>query len=117
MISSKYETGEVWVADLNPRHGTEAGKRRPVLIIQSQILLDADHPSTIILPLTTQLIKDAYPLRVRVLGNPMLETSDVMIDQIRAIDNQRLVKGPIAKISDEILKTIFNALHEIIAEK
>ena len=36
--------GEVWLADLDPRRGTGPGKTRPVLIIQSQALLDVDHP-------------------------------------------------------------------------
>ena len=46
----KLEHGAVWLADLNPRRGTEPGKTRPVLIIQSQALLDAGHPSTLINP-------------------------------------------------------------------
>jgi len=49
------ERGEVWLADLHPRRGTEPGKTRPVLIVQSQALLDAGHPSTLIIPLTTNL--------------------------------------------------------------
>lgn len=51
--------GEIWLANLSPRHGTEPGKTRPVLIIQTQALLDAQHPSTVIIPLTTNLIEDA----------------------------------------------------------
>ncbi|MDE2140360.1 MAG: type II toxin-antitoxin system PemK/MazF family toxin, partial [Gammaproteobacteria bacterium] len=39
--------GSVWLANLNPGHGTEPGKIRPVLIVQSQALLDAEHPSTL----------------------------------------------------------------------
>ena len=30
------ERGEVWLTDLDPRRGTEPGKTRPVLIVQSQ---------------------------------------------------------------------------------
>ncbi len=37
-----------------------------MLIVQSQPLLDADHPSTIVVPLTTNLIEDTAPLRIRV---------------------------------------------------
>ena len=59
------ERGSVWLANLNPRRGTEPGKMRPVLIVQSQALLDADHPSTLIVPLTTRLVEDAEPLRLR----------------------------------------------------
>ena len=56
----RYNFGEIWLANLNPRVGTEAGKTRPVLILQNQILLDATHPSTTILPLTTKLINNAF---------------------------------------------------------
>ncbi|MDA1107469.1 MAG: type II toxin-antitoxin system PemK/MazF family toxin [Proteobacteria bacterium] len=40
--------GSVWLAHLNPGRGTEPDKIRPVLIVQSQALLEADHPSTLI---------------------------------------------------------------------
>jgi len=50
---SRPRRGEIWLANLNPRRGTEAGKTRPVLVVQAQSLLDAEHPSTIVLPLTT----------------------------------------------------------------
>jgi mRNA interferase MazF len=58
--------GEIWLTNLNPRRGTEPGKTRPVLIVQAQTLIDAGHPSTLIVPLTTNLIDDAEPLRIRV---------------------------------------------------
>ncbi|MGD0905494.1 MAG: type II toxin-antitoxin system PemK/MazF family toxin [Terracidiphilus sp.] len=32
--------GEIWLADLSSPHGTEPGKTRPVVIIQSQALLE-----------------------------------------------------------------------------
>ena len=32
--------GEIWLADLNPRRGTEPGKTRPVVAVQAQALLD-----------------------------------------------------------------------------
>lgn len=42
--------GEIWLANLDPRRSTEPGKMRPVLIVQSQALLDATHPSTVVIP-------------------------------------------------------------------
>jgi mRNA-degrading endonuclease toxin of MazEF toxin-antitoxin module len=41
------ERGEIWLANLNPRRGTEPGKTRPVLIVQAQALLDAGNPPSI----------------------------------------------------------------------
>ncbi len=83
---------EIWVANLDPRHGTETGKTRPVLIVQTN-LLNKIHPSTLICPLTTNVQPESEILRVhlrkgtaKVKGN-----CDIMIDQIRAIDNRRLI--------------------------
>ena len=55
---------DVWIADLNPRIGTEPGKKRPVLIIQSNLLNKANHPSTLICPLTTNVKPESDILRV-----------------------------------------------------
>lgn len=85
---------EVWLADLNPKIGTEPGKTRPVLIIQTNLLNKIPHPSTIVCPLTTRIEKEADILRVHLkkgMAN-LLENCDIMIDQIRAIDNKRLIK-------------------------
>ena len=86
-----FRRGAIHLANFNPSKGTEAGKIRPCLIIQSDLLNDAGHPSTTLLPLTTQLIDDAAPLRFRVRAQEQLQAdSDVMIDQVRTIDNTRI---------------------------
>jgi mRNA interferase MazF len=111
----KLNYGEIWLANLNPGNGTEPGKTRPVLIIQTQALLDAGHPSTLVIPLTTNLIDDAEPLRVRIMANGKLKkNSDLLIDQIRAIDNKRLVEGPLYRCEEDLLKKVREYLQEII---
>jgi len=85
---------EIWLADLNPQIGTETGKIRPVLIVQTDLLNRIPHLSTLICPLTTHLTNGASVLRVLVrrgVAN-LHQDCDIMIDQIRAIDNKRLVK-------------------------
>ena len=107
--------GEVWLADLNPPQGTEPGKTRPVLVVQSQALLAAGHPSTYVIPLTTKLVNNAEPLRIRVpAAEKLLRDSDLLMDQLRAIDNRRLVKGPILKLSASAMKEILRALVELL---
>ncbi|MEP7322844.1 MAG: type II toxin-antitoxin system PemK/MazF family toxin [Saprospiraceae bacterium] len=84
---------DLWLADLNPRLGSEAGKIRPVVIIQTD-LLNSTHPSTIICPITTKVSVDSEILRVH-LYKPNIglkEDSDIMIDHIRTLDNRRLIK-------------------------
>ena len=34
----KIKQYEIWIADLNPRFGTETGKTRPVVIVQTDLL-------------------------------------------------------------------------------
>ena len=107
--------GEIWLADLNPHRGTEPGKTRPVLIVQAQALLDAGHPSTLIVPLTTTLIDDAEPLRLRVEPRGTFHrASDVLIDQLRAIDNARLIRGPLSTLDDTTLARIDEALTHVL---
>lgn len=107
--------GEVWLADLNPRRGTEPGKTRPVLIVQAQALLDAGHPSTLIIPLTTQLIDEAEPLRLRIQAQGKLrKDSDLLVDQLRAIDNQRLIEGPLTRLTAVQLRDVARAIADVL---
>jgi mRNA interferase MazF len=111
----KIKKGEVWLANLNPTKGTEAGKIRPVLILQDQTLLDVLHPSTLIVPLTTNLIDDAQPLRIRIEAQEGLEKdSDLLLDQLRAIDNKCLIKGPLTRLGEEELRNVYDAVCEVI---
>lgn len=98
------ERGWFYLADLNPRRGAEPGKTRPVFVVQTDLLNRQGHPSTVIIPLTTNVQDDAEPLRVRVkAGSPGFSAdSDLMIDQIRAIDNQRLYRQNTGKLIKKI---------------
>lgn len=107
--------GDIWLANLNPTKGTEPGKTRPVLILQDQNLLDIAHPSTIIIPLTTHLIDSAEPLRIRIKAKDQLQKdSDLLMDQIRAIDNKRLIQGPLSHLSVAELKLVRAAVFEVM---
>lgn len=99
---------EIWIADLNPKIGTEPGKTRPVLVIQTNLLNKIPHPSTIICPITTNVKKDSEILRVHLKKGTadLHQDCDIMIDQVRAIDNKRLIKktGKLPKELSELVK-------------
>ena len=108
---------EIWIADLNLRFGTETGKMRPALIIQTD-LLNGIHPSTIICPITTNVQEKSELLRVhleRGTGS-VKEACDIMIDQIRAIDNKRLIKriGKIPTNQQEQLKENLKIIFDLL---
>ena len=117
------ERGWFYLADLNPRRGTEPGKRRPVLVLQSDLLNRIGHPSTIVAPLTTAVVDDAEPLRVRVPTRTkgIREASDILIDQVRSIDNRRLCRQesnrPLKKIArapDELMRQVESCLKLVL---
>ena len=89
----KIEKFHVYLADLNPRFGTEPGKVRPVVVIQTD-LLNSHHPSTLVCPLTTNVVREASVLRVHISKGEagLSQVSDILVDQVRAVDNRRLVK-------------------------
>ena len=87
----KIKQYDIWLANLNPSKGTEPGKTRPVVIIQTD-LLNETHLSTIICPITTNVNKKIELLRVHLKAGQLDNISDILVDQIRAIDNKRLIK-------------------------
>jgi mRNA interferase MazF len=114
-MDRKFSRGDIWLANLNPGRGTEPGKVRPVLIIQNQALLDAQHPSTLIIPLTTNLLEDAEPLRIRIgAGEGLEQDSDLLMDQLRAIDNKRLIQGPLLQLDDVHMGLVCKAVCEVM---
>ena len=92
--------GEVRLVNLNPRRGTEAGKIRPCIVLQSDLLNEADHPSTTVIPMTTRLVDAAAPLRFRIAQRGNLKAdSDAMIDQVRTIDNRRFTGEALTRLT------------------
>ena len=120
----KLKRGQVWEADFEPQtHKEEPGKRgRPALVIQTNILNAAGHATTIVIPGTTQVYRDAqgdgYPLRVAVgrLGKAKEET-DLLVDQIRTISNRRFISDkPLAELSRAHMKRVEDALRILTGE-
>lgn len=98
---------EIWIADLNPQIGTEPGKTRPVLIVQTNLLNKIPHPSTIVCPITTNVKKESEILRVHLKKGTvnLHQACDIMIDQVRAIDNRRLTKR-ISILPEELIELV-----------
>lgn len=96
---------DIWLANLNPSKGTEPGKTRPVVIVQTNLLNDS-HPSSIICPISSNVLPDLQLLRVHLDSSQLDKESDILIDQIRAIDNRRLISklGELTKTQLKLVK-------------
>src|SRR6185312_11434468 len=102
----KIKQYDIWIADLNPRFGTETGKTRPVAILQTD-LLNKFHPSTIVCPITTNVKPYSEILIVHLTkgATRLKEDCDIIIDQIRTIDNKGLLKK-IGALNEEQIEAI-----------
>ena len=95
---NKVLRGEVWAVEFEPQtHRQEPGKKeRPALVIQTNALNKVGHPTTIVIPGTSNVESlspdDNFPLRVRIQKTGDLKyDTELLIDQVRAIANARLL--------------------------
>ncbi len=100
----KIKQYDIWIADLNPTRGTEPGKIRPVVIVQTD-LLNEIHPSSIVCPITSGVNKNSKILRVHLRKGQLEVASDILVDQIRSIDNKRLIRK-VSQLSKEQMETL-----------
>ena len=108
--------GEIWLANLNPSKKTnEVAKTRPVLVLQNNELNHSAYPTTIILPLSSDLIDYAQPLRYRITSRQDLKKdSDILIAHIRSVDNTRFIQK-LASLSNDELKDIKELIDEVLS--
>jgi len=103
--------GDIVGINLNPKKGDEIGKIRPCIIISNDDennILD----TIIVIPLSTQLIDDMKPYRLRLKKRDKLKKdSDILINHIRTISKKR-VTSKIAKITNDEYKMIIQNLCE-----
>jgi mRNA interferase MazF len=116
MAFNKVQRGQVWAVDFEPQtHKEEPGKRhRSALVIQTDLLNNAGHPTTIVIVGTSQVKRDQdyFPLRVALAAQAGLtHDTDLLIDQVRAVSNARLMgESPLATLSNNHLKKVEEAL-------
>ncbi len=96
--------------------GTKPGKIRPVVVVQTNLLSNT-HPSTIICPITTNVNNEAKILRIHLnsKSNNLNRPSDILVDQIRAIDNRRFKKN-VGKLTDSQAANLITNLKILIFE-
>lgn len=90
--------GDIYLTDFNPAKGGEMGKLRPAIVLSGEDECEA-LATVIVVPLSTALVDDAKPYRMRITKRERLKTdSDACIYEIRALSKTRL-KDKIAELS------------------
>ena len=85
--------GDIYYADLSPVVGSEQGGVRPVLIIQNDVG-NKFSPTVIAAAITSQRDKTNLPTHIEVdaQGSGLIKDSVVLLEQLRTLDNQRLLE-------------------------
>jgi mRNA interferase MazF len=101
--------GDIYLVSLNPTLGSEIRKTRPCVVV-SPDELNAHLRTFIVAPLTTG--GHRYPFRVRC----HFEDKDghVVIDQLRAVDRDRLIKR-LGALADDTLVEVLSVLQAMFA--
>lgn len=114
-MNATLRRGQVWIANLNPNRGREVGKTRPVLVVQGDWLSAAQSRTVVVLPLTSDVRRDAEPLRVTIGARGGLRTdSQVIVDQPRTLDRRRLGDGPLTELSVEEMARVEESLLAVL---
>ena len=104
-----FKKGDIVTVNLNPKKGHEVGKIRPAIIISNDDeneILD----TVILMPLSTDMINDMEPYRMRIVQRDNLkQDSDVLINQLRTLSKLR-IKEKIATITDKEYQNIIQNL-------
>jgi mRNA interferase MazF len=109
VVSLSPRRDEVWLVTLDPSLGAEIQKTRPCLVI-SPNEMNLHLRTTIVAPLTTT--ERPYPTRVAVTFQG--KSGQVALDQLRAVDRQRLTRK-LGTISTRAAAAVSATLAEMFA--
>jgi mRNA interferase MazF len=101
--------GEIWLVTMEPVRGHEIGKTRPAVVISNDI--NNEYSDTVtVLPITSKTEK-VYPFETLLESATagLTVKSKVKCNQIRTVDNERLVKN-IGSLSEDEIQQVETAL-------
>ena len=101
--------GDVYLIQLDPTRGSEIRKMRPCLVV-SPDELNAHLRTVIVAPMTT----GGHPYPFRVACRFEKKQGHAVLDQLRTVDSERLVKR-LGTLSSATLGTVLDRLQEMFA--
>ena len=104
-----YHRFDIVLAALDPTVGAEVQKTRPCIIVTPDEMNDSLQ-TLILAPVTSTLRR--YPMRVPIRFQR--RNGMVMLDQLRAVDKSRIVRG-LGKAREDVARTVSATLVEMFA--
>jgi mRNA interferase MazF len=110
--------GEIWWVDYGIPYGSEPGYRRPVIIMQNDFFNHSKIKTTIVAPLSTNLLLADVPGNIGISKRDSKLTKDsvLLIAQTGVIDKERLIEK-VSKINNDIMGKIENSIIFILGIK
>lgn len=102
---------EVYLISLDPTVGAEMQKTRPCVIISPDEM--NKYLNTVIVAPMTTVIRN-YPTRIKLIFD--IKEAQIVLDQIRTVDKNRLIKK-IGNLEEDISNQVINLLLEMFAKK
>jgi mRNA interferase MazF len=102
--------GEIWLVNLDPTIGSEIKKTRPCVIV-SPPELNQYLRTVMVAPMTSKGFAAPFRVPVTHAGTKGL----IVLDQLRSVDKQRLVKKS-GQVSAKTVGTVLKTLQELFAE-
>lgn len=107
--------GHLYIIDFNPRIKTKPGKLRPALVFQSDLINEAEYPSTIVIPTTTRLVENPGILRFRLKKGQggVSRDSDLLLGQLIAVANESF-RQEIGSLPNSLIEELENRIRIIL---
>ena len=107
--------GGVYLAKLNPAKQAEVGKVRPVVLLNSQVILDKKPPVVFICPLSSKSYSEFNGLHYELAPRDSLKViSYALLEHCRSISLNRLIHPRIAQVTNPELDLIFYKLQILL---
>ena len=103
--------GDILLIDLEPVKGSEQGRVRPCLVVQSD-LFNKYSPTTIIVPITSHLPDKDYPQTIIITkkNSGLKKDSAFLCNQVRTISNEERAISRIGKLNYKSMERVDEAL-------
>jgi mRNA interferase MazF len=102
--------GEIYLVNFDPTVGAEIRKTRPAMVLQNDVANEYS-PITIVAAITSKFDERLYPTEVLITasGSGLAQDSVVLLNQIRSIDRQRLIRR-LGNVSGNVMESVDRAI-------
>ena len=98
--------GNICFVNLDPTVGHEQAKKRPCVIISTDLFNNSPAGLIVILPLTTKQRNIPWQIKVNPPEGGLKIASYIICDQIRTISKSRVLSKPLGSLTNQTLKEI-----------